>query len=250
VLAGLLPGPATFRLGWADGGKRRSETWQVAREMRALAPNLINDPSDSSFHVEAHVSEQEVALEIVPRYRDERFAYRQGDVPAASHPTIAAALVRVAGVDRNDVVWDPFVGSGLELCERARLGPYRTLYGSDLDENALRVARANLSALGVERAQLSREDARNARIPELSCVISNPPMGRRVMRGEDVAATLGDVLRAAAHTLVPGGRIVMLSPHPMSTDRVAHSLGLEKTIDRRVDLGGFDAVLQRFERRR
>ncbi len=250
TLAGLLPGPATFRLSWSDGGKRRSETWQVAREMRALAPSLINDPSDSSWHVEARVGETEVALDVVPRYEDERFAYRQGDVPAASHPTIAAALARVAGVHRDDVVWDPFVGSGLELCERARLGPYRALYGSDLDENAIRVARANLSALGAERTHLSHEDARAALVPELSSVISNPPMGRRVMRGEDVAATLGDVIRAAARTLVPGGRIVLLSPHPMSTDRVARSVGLEKTIDRRVDLGGFDAVLQRFERRR
>jgi 23S rRNA G2445 N2-methylase RlmL len=250
TLGSLLPGPATFRLAWADGGKRRSETWQVAREMRARAPSLINDPSDSSWHVEARVTEREVALDVVPRCIDERFAYRRGDVPAASHPTIAAALARVAGVRDDDVVWDPFVGSGLELCERARLGPYRALYGSDLDENAIRIARANLTAVGAERAQLSREDARGARIPELSCVISNPPMGRRVMRGEDVAATLGDVIRAAGHTLVPGGRIVLLSPHPMSTDRVARSIGLEKTIDRRVDLGGFDAVLQRFERRR
>ena len=72
---------------------------------------------------------------------------------------------------------------------------------------------------------------------------------REILRGEDVAATLGDVIRAAARTLLPGGRIVLLSPHPMSTERVARSVGLEKTIDRRVDLGGFDAVLQRFERR-
>ena len=70
------------------------------------------------------------------------------------------------------------------------------------------------------------------------------------MRGEDVAATLGEVIRTAARTLMPGGRIVLLSPHPMSTDRVARAVGLEKSIDRRVDLGGFDAVLQRFERGR
>ena len=33
---------------------------------------------------------------------------------------------------QNDLVWDPFVGSGTELCERALLGPYRALVGSDL----------------------------------------------------------------------------------------------------------------------
>ena len=247
-LTAILPGPATFRLTWAEGGKRRSETWQVARDMRNRAPQLMNDPSDSSWHIEARVAEREVALDVVPRYEDPRFAYRVGDVPAASHPTIAAALARVAGVDRNDVVWDPFMGSGLELCERARLGPYRSLHGHDIDADAIRIARANLAAAGAERAELSNADAREARIPDLSCVISNPPMGRRVMRGEDVARAVGDVLRAAARTLVPGGRIVLLSPHPMSTERVARSLGLDKTIDRRVDMGGFDAVLQRFER--
>jgi len=76
---------------------------------------------------------------------DERFAYRTETVAASSHPTIAAALVRLVPPREDDVVWDPFVGSALELIERARLGPYRALHGTDVDEGALEAARANLA---------------------------------------------------------------------------------------------------------
>jgi len=248
LIGAITPGSVSFRLAWAEGGKKRSQTWQVARDIRVLAPSLINDPTDSTWQVDAHVDERRVCVDLIPNVVDTRFGYRQGDVPASSHPTIAAALARVAGVAHDDVVWDPFVGSGLELCERARLGRYRKLYGTDVDERALAAARANLDALGAVDYQLSREDARSANIEGLTCVVSNPPMGRRVLRGEDVARVVGDAIRAAARTLLPGGRIVLLSPHPMSSERVALACGLSKTIDRKVDLGGFDAVLQRFER--
>ena len=38
-----------------------------------------------------------------------------------------------SGARADDVVWDPFVGSGTELVERALAGPYARLLGSDTD---------------------------------------------------------------------------------------------------------------------
>ena len=67
---------------------------------------------------------QRATVELWPRgLPDPRFAYRVAHVPASSHPTLAAALARVAGARPDDVVWDPFVGAATELVERARLGP-------------------------------------------------------------------------------------------------------------------------------
>src|SRR5947207_4079330 len=59
------------------------------------------------------------------------FRSRVADVAAASHPTIAAALARVAGTAPDEVVWDPFCGSGAELVERGRLGSARLLGTED-----------------------------------------------------------------------------------------------------------------------
>ena len=87
----------------------------------------------------------------------------------------------MAGVRVDDVVWDPFVGAGAELVERALLGRYDEMIGTDTDADALAAAKANLKAAKVARVQLTRSDARKflPRKP-VTLVLTNPPMGRRV----------------------------------------------------------------------
>ncbi|MBK8942592.1 MAG: HEAT repeat domain-containing protein [Polyangiaceae bacterium] len=247
ALTSVARGPVRFRLELAGGGKRRGAVWRVAEELSRREPRMVNDPRGSDFDVSAWTDRGALHVDVLPRMPDERFAYRVADVPAASHPTLAAALVRVAGARPDDVVWDPFVGSGLELCERALLGPYRSLMGTDTDPVALRRARANLDAAGA-RASLLCEDARRAGPAGLTTMITNPPMGRRVLAQTDLPRLLEEVVGRAASSLVPGGRVVLLSPHPRTTEVAAERAGLECTLDRRVDMTGFDAVLQRFER--
>ncbi len=242
-------GPVRFRIDWADGGKHRATTWRAAEQIAASCPAIINDPSSSTWDVVVSTSNDSRTLhvELCPRFDDPRFTYRQGDVPAASHPTLAAALVRVAGVRPDDVVWDPFVGSGMELCERVMAGPYVRLVGTDRDQAALDVAQKNLAAAGAKNVDLVRADAltfvpRGPRAPTL--VITNPPMGRRVLRGEDLHTLLDRFLAHAASVLVPGGRIVWITPVPTQSARVAKYLGLERLMASRIDMGGFDAEMQ------
>ena len=187
-----------------------------------------------------------VRVELVPGLVDPRFAYRTGDVAAASHPTLAAALARVAGVRDDDVVWDPFVGSGLELCERALAGPYRALVGSDLDEAALEAARGNLEAAGVRGATLLRGDASTLAPPgpRPTLIITNPPLGRRVQRSAALAPLLDRFIAHAARLLAPGGRMVWISPFPERTRAAAEARGLRVVRARMVDMGGFTAELE------
>jgi len=142
-------GRARFRLAFAEGGHQRERVWGIAAKITERVPWLHNDPHESTWEV--LVDGARGVLELRPqRFEDPRFAYRARDVRAASHPTLAAALARVAGVQPNDVVWDPFVGSGLELIERALLGPYRGLYGTDIERPALDAAREKCQTRGRE----------------------------------------------------------------------------------------------------
>ena len=59
---------------------------------------------------------------------------------------------------------------------------------------------------------------------------------------------LCQVVRNVASQLVPGGRMVWLSPFPEATARAAADAGLSVTRLGPVDLGGFTAELQRFSR--
>ena len=245
ALTRFTRGAIRFRLAFPDGAHHRALAWSVARKVRERAPTLVNDPTASTWEILIAEREKVARIELSPRaMSDPRFDYRVRDVPAASHPAIAAALARLAGAREGDVVWDPFCGSGLELIERARLGPCKRLVGTDLDAKALDAARANLDAAGVD-ARLVKGDARDHRVDSVSLIISNPPMGRRVGTKAELGPLLDDCLASWAGQLVRGGRIVWISAMAGTANR-AERLGLAVTMRRDVDMGGFTAQIQIF----
>lgn len=233
-------GTPRFRAEFVGGGHRRSELWKIAETTSGSA--IVNDPTGATWDV--LVDEANDRLLLKPK-ADPRFAYRVKDVPAASHPTIAAAIAHVGGVRADDVVWDPFVGSGLELVERARSGPYARLIGSDVSEDALAAARANLDSAGV-RADLVQGDARDLKIRGLTLVLANPPMGRRLVRDKSLGELYDAVIENVSRLLEPGGRMVWLSAMADRTAGMARSVGLTVDRGRPVDVGGFEAELQIF----
>jgi 23S rRNA G2445 N2-methylase RlmL len=237
-------GQARYRIAWAKGGHRRADVWRVAKRVSELAPELVNDPTESTWDVLVQEFPEKFRIEISPKKLvDPRFAYRERDVPAASHPTLAAALARIAGTRADDVVWDPFVGSATDLIERARLGAYRELYGSDIDSAALDAARVNLKLAGVH-AELTIADACTHAPRGVTLILTNPPMGHRVLRHANLAELLERFIAHAATTLAPGGRLVWISPMGERTKAWAHAAGLGLELAHDVDMGGFTAQIQ------
>jgi hypothetical protein len=245
LLTAWTRGPIRWRLDVEGAGHRRALAWEVAGAVGERAPALRNRPRATTWDVV--VTGDDRWLELRPRrLADARFGWRVADVPAASHPTVAAALARLGGARDGEQVWDPFVGSGAELCERGRLGPC-TLHGSDLDPRALAAARANLTAAGlVDRAKLIEGDALAIALPRIDLVITNPPMGRR-LRG-DVAPLLAGLATRLPSVMARGGRLVWLNPRPAVNAPVLERGGLRLGYARDVDLGGYEARLERWDR--
>ncbi len=250
ILPRFTRGPIRYRLEWSDAGHRRALTYRVAAAIASRRPALINDPTATLWEVVVRERGKHFSVELWPRgLPDPRFAYRVAHVPASSHPTLAAALVRVAGARPDDVVWDPFVGAATELVERARLGPVRALLGSDADEDALARARDNLAAARVD-ATLTRADARTFTPPvPPTAIITNPPMGRRVLDRHSTGELFRDFLAHAAALLPRGGRLTWISPRGDETLAVATPLGLRATYRQRVDMAGFWGEIQSFTKR-
>jgi predicted RNA methylase len=237
-------GPMRYRIAWADAGHKRAQTWDAARAISEREPRYVNDPTLSTWELIVAHNGRRVDVALAPRALvDPRFSWRVADVPAASHPTIAAALAKVAGVRPDDVVWDPFVGSGGELVERALLGPYRRLFGSDVDPRALVAARQNLAAAGFD-ARLEVRGALDVAPEGVTLIITNPPMGRRSSRTSELAETLLRFVSHAAAVLRPQGRLVWMAPRAAEARSAGKQAGLELTSARTVDLGGFDVELQ------
>lgn len=244
AMGALTTGTATYRLDLPK--MSRGALWAEVERLAELT-ELQNDPKEALWElaIEPGVAVAVAWAKAVP---DTRFAYRVMDVPASSHPTIAAALAHIGGVQPDDVVWDPFVGAGLELAERAHLGPYARLIGTDLSNDALSAARANLVHL--TNVDLRKSDALTHMPGAVTLILSNPPMGRRVRRDGDLADDLVHFVQHASNVLAVGGRLVWLSPFPAETALAAKRYGLDVETAFAVDLGGYDVELQRIVKRR
>lgn len=245
ILRTFTRGAIRYRLEFGSGRQSNTEVRDVADRVHALCPEFLNDPREALWQI---MVVARGGLELRPRFRpDPRFAYRRRDVPAASHLPLAAAMVRLAGARENESVWDPFCGSGSELIERALKGGVSRIFGSDRSAEATAIARENLLAAFADPPTFvfSVADFRDFRsflgTGEISLILTNPPMGRRVPI-PDLPELIADFFRVAAEVLTPGGRLVLANPRPEVP--VPHSL--QRVVRQKIDLGGFDVQLEKF----
>ena len=249
ILSLWTQGPIRYRIAWADGGHRTSLTLSIAKKVFDKYPHLVNDPRSSPWEFDIYEKGPSLfAADLYPKgLHDPRFTYRVADIPAASNLTIAAALVRVAGISADDIVWDPFAGAGTELIERAIAGPYRRLIGTDIDQNAIDAAQKNVAAAKVQHIELSHQDALGFTAPSPTLIITNPPFGKRLSK-VDVSKLLDEFFPHAVKQLVEGGRFVLMSPDPSRTQKLAQQNGLVLEYNQTVDMGGFSAAMQKFRK--
>ena len=241
LLTAWTRGPIRWRLGFSRGHKR-AIVWNVATAVTAAAPELINDPQQTTW--EFLVDDQTGTVELSPkRFDDPRWAWRVAEVPAASHPSVAAALVLFAGIREGEQVWDPFCGSVLEVIEAAKRGA--TVYGSDLDETALAAARENLAAAGVT-ATLAMADARVYACSPVHAIVTNPPLGSRVQ--VDAIKLLTECAGHFASQLAEGGRLIWITPSARRTSPAVEATGLRCVHRMPVDLGGVRGHLERWDK--
>jgi len=252
LLTAATAGPIRYRLEFADRGHQRGAVRELGDRVFALAPQLLNDSRDAPWQITIHEIPAGLSVELSPRLRpDPRFAYRRRDVPASSHPPLAAAMIRLAGPRNDERVWDPFCGSGLELIERALRGGVRRIFGTDLSAEAIDITRENLVAADLDStpATLACLDFRDFAAVDglhpgtLSLIVTNPPLGRRVPI-PNLPGLIEDLFAAAAELLEPGGRLVCTNPTPAKPS--TRALRLE--FRRRIDLGGFHCHLEKYVR--
>ena len=143
--------------------------------------------------------------------------YKLDHVAASLRPTVAAAMVRLAGIGPGMTILDPMCGAGTILAEsidvarkRGKGGRVRVV-GGDIDPNAVFVTSQNLEKVGP--ADLARWDATDLPLETESVdrIISNPPFGKQLSSIDQI----GPLYEAASaewdRVLRPGGRAVLLA---------------------------------------
>src|SRR5512136_1070568 len=250
VLATFTEGSIRYRLEFVSKGHQRGAVRLLANRAYAMCPDILNDSRSAAWSVDLHPTGRGISVELRPKLTpDPRFTYREADIRAASHPPLAACMARLGGRVNNELVWDPFCGSGLELIERALLGGVQSIYGTDISSDAITISRGNFAAAKVKAGQLKLAccDFRDyAKVEGLgpksvTLIITNPPMGRRI-RVPDMRGLFGDLFAVAATVLKPGGRLIFANPLRIEPLDPSLKLRYRKVID----LGGFNCRLEMY----
>jgi 23S rRNA G2445 N2-methylase RlmL len=243
-------GSVRYRLNFVGKGHQRAAVGHLANRIYARCPEILNDGRSVTWTIDIYPNGRGHLVELRPNMTpDPRYSYRQKDVPASSHPQLAACLARLAGRIENEIVWDPFCGSGMELIESALLGGVRSVYGSDRSETAVGIARNNFVAAKLKSIPAKfmrgdfREIASSHDLPaaKVTLIITNPPMGMRVPVG-NLKQLMADLFRAAAKMLQPGGRLVLVNPLSMAAPQPL----LKLQVQQKVDMGGFECRMEKY----
>jgi 23S rRNA G2445 N2-methylase RlmL len=174
--------------------QRQQPSWRVA------------EPSDVELWVVEYRPGRILAGVRISDVRMRQHDGRAAERPGALRPTVAAAMVRLAG-EPPGILLDPCCGSGTILAEAAEVGWLAR--GVDIDPAAIRAARQNAPG-----AQVNLGDARRLELGDQSvdACVSNLPFGQQyeVQGGMEgwLRAVLGELNRVTR----PGGRVVVLAP--------------------------------------
>ncbi|HEX3717173.1 MAG TPA: methyltransferase [Verrucomicrobiae bacterium] len=248
LLRAFTDGAIRYRLNFVEKGHQRAAVDRLANLVYSNCPEILNDPRSVTWTIDIYPNAGGQLVELRPNMTpDPRFAYRQRDVPAASHPQLAACLARLAGRVQNEVIWDPFCGSGSELIESAVLGGIRSVYGTDLSSEAPGIAQTNFAAAQLKSvpAKFICGDFRRIALggPAPTLIITNPPMGMRVPVA-DLKQLIRDLFNVSVKVLKPDGRLVFVNPISNSSP---HPL-LKLQFQQKVDMGGFECRMEKYVR--
>ncbi len=136
--------------------------------------------------------------------------------PGTILPEVSRAIVNLCEIHTNDLVLDPFCGTGGILVEAGMIGA--RVIGIDVQESMLRGAAMNLIECGSEYHLLCG-DACNLPIADetIDAVVTDPPYGRSaVVMAESVESLYRDALFEIYRVLKRGGRAAVISDFELS----------------------------------
>ncbi len=173
------------------------------------------DPADLEVWVLEHRRAQFVCgLRLSDRRMRQHGEGRASERHGALRPVLAAAMVRLAGAEPGRLI-DPCCGSGTIVREAKAAG--WDARGSDIDDEAVSIARTNVPGAVIERA-----DAVSLPHPDggFDAVVTNLPFGKQFQVDTDPVGWVSDVLREAARVTRPGGRVIVLLPPPIRENAI------------------------------
>jgi len=143
--------------------------------------------------------------------------------PSAMPSKLARCMVNLAHAKAEDLILDPFCGTGTLLIEATYIG-CRAL-GVDAQMRMILGCRKNLRHFNISPEGLIWADARQLPITRVDCVVTDPPYGRSTSTLRSTTKQLvQEVLKAAYELIKPGQRICIASPKSLNIKEIGLEL--------------------------
>jgi 23S rRNA G2445 N2-methylase RlmL len=211
-----LPRCPSFAVTASFVGRRNYRSGEIAVRVGESVAKALGWPyreRDSSAYlnlrlfIEHEIAHAGLRIGATPLHRR---AYKVAHIPGSLKPTVAAALLRLAGVGPGATILDPCCGAGTILVEASLAGVQAV--GGDLDPQAVNACVANAGQAHI-RARVSRWDAVELpmRDGSVDTLVTNLPWGREVGLSTSVPVLYRRILAEAERALGGSGRAVILS---------------------------------------
>ena len=130
--------------------------------------------------------------------------------PISLHPKIARALVNISKIKKNQILYDPFCGTGGILLEAGLIGA--KIIGSDIEEKMVEGCKKTLMHYNIKDCTIFCSDIGNIKdhINKVDAVVTDMPYGKSTTtKGEDILELYARAFRNIADILKPDGVAVI-----------------------------------------
>ncbi|MGC8896053.1 MAG: DNA methyltransferase [Candidatus Bathyarchaeia archaeon] len=144
--------------------------------------------------------------------------------PSAMPAKLARCMVNLAKPKTEELVFDPFCGTGSMLIEAALIGC--SVLGSDIQRRMVKGSLKNMTHLNIKPEGLIVADARTAPIRKVDCVVTDPPYGRSATTLKRTTKQIvEEALMTVYSILSKGQRVCMAAPKTINIGRIGTILG-------------------------
>ena len=136
---------------------------------------------------------------------------------------LSRCMVNLARPRPEDLILDPFCGTGSILLEAGLMG-FR-IVGGDIKDKMIRGCHTNLKHFRLD-ANLVIHDARKTPFRSVDCMVSDPPYGRAATtNGLDPSDLLQAFLQESTHHIRKGGHLCLAFPKELDIKKIGEKAG-------------------------
>ncbi|MGD0645022.1 MAG: DNA methyltransferase [Candidatus Bathyarchaeia archaeon] len=129
--------------------------------------------------------------------------------PSAMPSKLARCMVNLAHAKSEDLVLDPFCGTGTSLIEAIYIGCHAL--GVDAQKRMVLGCRKNLKHFHITPEGLVLADARQMPFIKVDCVVTDPPYGRSSSTLKSTTKQLAQEVLASTHNLLRAGQRICIA---------------------------------------